>query len=59
MQKLSRAFIEDGSLVENLDGDFAVEVLVLGAIHFTRAARTDFFEDAVVAESLADEGIVR
>jgi hypothetical protein len=59
VQKLSRVFMEDGSLVENLNGDFPVEVLVLGAIHFTHATGTDLFEDAVVAECLADEGILR
>ena len=59
VQKLSRLILEEGSLVENLDGNFAVEVLVLGAIHFAHATGTDFFENAVVAECLADEGIVR
>jgi hypothetical protein len=58
VQKLSRVFIEDSSLVENLNGDFAAQVLVLGSIHFTHTTGTDFFQDAVVAERLPDEGIV-
>jgi hypothetical protein len=59
VQKLSRVFMEDGSLVENFNSDFAVEVFILGAIHLTHATGTDLFEDAVAAECLADEGILR
>jgi hypothetical protein len=50
-------FIGDGSGTEHLDGDFAIEVLVVGTIDRTHPAAADFLNDAVVGKLKSDEGV--
>jgi len=50
-------FISDGSGTEHLDGNFAIEVLVMGTKDHTHAAAADFFDDAVVGKLEPDEGV--
>jgi hypothetical protein len=56
VEKLPRMVFEIGSLLENLDGNFALEVFVVGPVNLTHASRAYFFGDSIVASGLPDEG---
>ena len=57
LQKLTRTFIDDCSLMDDLDGYFTVEVLVAGSINHTHPAAADLLNDAIVGEGLTDESV--
>ena len=42
---------------EEFEGDVAVEANVFGFVDDAHAAATEFFDDAVMGDSLADEGV--
>ena len=48
-------FIYEGSLRKDLDGNFAVEVLVPGAVHLSHSASTDPLDHAVMRDGLPDQ----
>src|SRR5271157_4492270 len=55
VEMLAGTFIGDGASVQNFDGDFAAEVIVMGSENHTHPAAADFFDDAVVGELEPDE----
>jgi hypothetical protein len=54
VQKLSGMFIYEASLRKDLDGNFAVEVLVPGVVHLSHSASTDLLDDAIMRDGLPD-----
>ena len=55
-EALAGGFVGQRARRQNLQGHVAVELLVVGAIHHTHPAFTDFPNDAVVAECEANHG---
>ena len=48
-ESLSRGFVGEEPGRKNLQGDVAVELLVVGAIDFTHPACADFFDNAIMS----------
>jgi len=48
------ALVGEGAFGEDLEGDVAVELLVVGAVDLTHASRPEALDDAVVGERAAD-----
>lgn len=52
------AIVGNGAGKENLEGNYTVEVFILGAVNDTHPAAADSLDDSVVAQGPADEWVV-
>ncbi|HTS55081.1 MAG TPA: hypothetical protein VMH26_17555, partial [Burkholderiales bacterium] len=53
---LAAELVTEDVMRQELDGDIATQLLILGPIDDTHAARADLFNQAIVAEDLPDIG---
>jgi hypothetical protein len=53
-EQLTGSFVGNGAARQDLERSVAVQLVIVGAVHFVNSSYTDLFDDVVMAEGLAN-----